>query len=102
MPLEKIAGITEVDPDAEVPVVNKELCIGCGICAAGCPAEALVMSRRSVLLPSPPKDKKEQLLALQFHLKTPSPGHFFADPSASLSPQTVFCKIFSVPFTKKT
>ena len=31
-----------------VPVVNAEMCVGCGSCEAGCPAEAIKVNEDSV------------------------------------------------------
>ena len=48
---------------AEVPVVNKEVCIGCGVCASACPSGSLTMSRRPDLH-VPPNNAKEKFLRI--------------------------------------
>jgi formate hydrogenlyase subunit 6/NADH:ubiquinone oxidoreductase subunit I len=35
------------------PKVNEGRCLGCGVCAAGCPSEAIVMERKRNI-PDPP------------------------------------------------
>jgi ferredoxin len=47
----------------QVAGVNKQKCIGCGVCAPACPGGSLTMSRRSVLH-VPPADKTEQLMRI--------------------------------------
>ena len=55
--------MSENGSGVEDPIVNEELCIGCGVCVAACPSGSLSMSRRSVLH-VPPKDKKEQFVRI--------------------------------------
>jgi Fe-S-cluster-containing hydrogenase component 2 len=43
--------------EEDVPVVNLDRCIGCGVCATGCPEEAIAMEERSGV-PVPPVDRK--------------------------------------------
>jgi len=40
-----------------IPVVNLDLCIGCGVCATGCPEEAIDLVEREEIL-IPPVDQK--------------------------------------------
>jgi Fe-S-cluster-containing hydrogenase component 2 len=41
----------------DIPRVNLDRCIGCGVCASGCPAEAIQMEAREGI-PVPPVDHK--------------------------------------------
>ena len=43
--------------EGDFPVVDKEWCIGCGVCAIPCPASAVKLVRRSDAIP--PKDFEE-------------------------------------------
>jgi ferredoxin len=43
--------------NANVPEVNLDLCIGCGVCATGCPSDAIILVERGDILP-PPVDQK--------------------------------------------
>ncbi|MTI83093.1 MAG: 4Fe-4S dicluster domain-containing protein [Firmicutes bacterium] len=52
-----------VTEDNNMPSVNEESCIGCGVCASECPNEALIMSRR-VSLHTPPQNKQEQFIRI--------------------------------------
>lgn len=48
---------TRVIPLEPVPVVDKDWCIGCGVCAVPCPVSAVRLVRKSMAIP--PKDFKE-------------------------------------------
>jgi Fe-S-cluster-containing hydrogenase component 2 len=50
--------------DTEIPVVDRDQCFGCAVCATGCPAEAITMVVKSGF-PIPPKDPKELISALK-------------------------------------
>jgi Fe-S-cluster-containing hydrogenase component 2 len=43
--------------DDDIPLVNLDRCIGCGVCATGCPSEAIVMEEREEI-PIPPMHRK--------------------------------------------
>lgn len=51
------------DNESEFPVVNNEICIGCGVCASSCPNDSLTMSRRSILH-VPPKSTRDKFLQI--------------------------------------
>ena len=40
-----------------IPIVNLDLCIGCGVCATGCPEEAIDLIEREEIT-IPPVDQK--------------------------------------------
>jgi len=42
----------------KVSVLNRDLCIGCGVCAYKCSTQSLVLKRREVI-EAPPKDVRE-------------------------------------------
>ena len=43
--------------DQDVPVVNLDRCIGCGVCASGCPEDAIALETRTDI-EVPPVDRK--------------------------------------------
>ena len=43
--------------DHDKPHMNPDRCIGCGVCATGCPSEAIEMEERGDI-PEPPVDYK--------------------------------------------
>jgi len=43
--------------DANIPIVDLDLCIGCGVCATGCPEEAIELVERAEIQ-MPPFDQK--------------------------------------------
>ena len=50
--------------DDDTPLVNLDRCIGCGVCATGCPSEAIVMEERGDI-PVPPMDRKALKVAMK-------------------------------------
>lgn len=42
----------------EIPVIDPDRCFGCGVCAIGCPMEAVDMVEKEVV-PIPPANRKE-------------------------------------------
>jgi Fe-S-cluster-containing hydrogenase component 2 len=40
----------------DIPVIDREWCIGCGVCAVPCPASAVILVRKSDAMP--PKNFK--------------------------------------------
>jgi len=43
--------------DEDRPELNLDRCIGCGVCATGCPSDAVSLVERAGILP-PPLDQK--------------------------------------------
>ena len=41
--------------DGDLPEVDLDRCFGCGVCATGCPTEAIVLVEKAAR-PEPPKD----------------------------------------------
>ena len=48
----------------EVPDVDLDRCIGCGVCATGCPSEAIELEERAGI-PVPPVDYKALKAAIK-------------------------------------
>jgi Fe-S-cluster-containing hydrogenase component 2 len=50
----------------DIPQVDMDRCFGCGVCATGCPSEAIVMEERRAA-PEPPLNRKalKEALAAQ-------------------------------------
>ena len=42
----------------ELPLINTDRCFGCGVCAMGCPMEAIKMVEKEQI-PIPPVNRKE-------------------------------------------
>jgi formate hydrogenlyase subunit 6/NADH:ubiquinone oxidoreductase subunit I len=55
--------MTDIGNGSEIPEVNKQICIGCGVCVSSCPTGALTMTQRTDSY-VPPGNKMEQLMRI--------------------------------------